>query len=70
MDHTPRLARLSLVMWRSCQRAAADFKHLADQGRERSGGVPIGFELSANHIEEDIDFALMILPHGNVEWLI
>lgn len=36
----------------------ADFKHVADQVRERSGGIPIGFKLSANHIEDDIDFAL------------
>lgn len=36
----------------------ADFKKLADQVRERSGGIPIGFKLSANHIEDDIDFAL------------
>ena len=36
----------------------ADYKRLADQVRERSGGIPIGFKLSANHIEEDIDFAL------------
>lgn len=36
----------------------ADFKRLADRVRERSGGIPIGFKLSANHIEDDIDFAL------------
>lgn len=36
----------------------ADFRHLADEVRERSGGIPIGFKLSANHIEDDIDFAL------------
>ncbi|MEO9862504.1 MAG: glutamate synthase-related protein [Yoonia sp.] len=36
----------------------ADFKKLADQVREESGGIPIGFKLSANHIEDDIDFAL------------
>lgn len=36
----------------------ADFRKLADQVRERSGGIPIGFKLSANHIEADIDFAL------------
>lgn len=36
----------------------ADFRQLADQVRERSGGIPIGFKLSANHIEDDIDFAL------------
>jgi len=36
----------------------ADFKKMADEVRERSGGIPIGFKLSANHIEDDIDFAL------------
>lgn len=35
-----------------------DFARLADEVRERSGGIPIGFKLSANHIEADIDFAL------------
>ncbi len=38
--------------------APADFRRFADQVRERSGGIPIGFKLSANHIEDDIDFAL------------
>jgi glutamate synthase domain-containing protein 2 len=28
----------------------ADFKRIADQVREHSGGIPIGFKLSANHI--------------------
>lgn len=36
----------------------ADFRKVADEVRERSGGIPIGFKLSANRIEEDIDFAL------------
>jgi len=36
----------------------ADFKRVADQVREASGGIPIGFKLSAQHIEDDIDFAL------------
>ncbi|MGR3362688.1 MAG: glutamate synthase-related protein, partial [Maritimibacter harenae] len=36
----------------------ADFAKLADEVRERTGGIPIGFKLSANHIEDDIDFAL------------
>ena len=36
----------------------ADFRKIADDVRERSGGIPIGFKLSANHIEDDIDFAL------------
>lgn len=37
---------------------AADFKKMADRVREVTGGIPIGFKLSANHIEEDIQFAL------------
>jgi methylamine---glutamate N-methyltransferase subunit C len=35
-----------------------DFRRFADGVRELSGGIPIGFKLSANHIEADIDFAL------------
>ena len=35
-----------------------DYRRVADEVRERSGGIPIGFKLSANHIEDDIDFAL------------
>ncbi|MEZ8824526.1 glutamate synthase-related protein [Vibrio amylolyticus] len=37
---------------------AEDFKQFADRVREVTGGIPIGFKLSANHIEEDIQFAL------------
>ena len=37
-----------------------DFRALADEIRERTGGIPIGFKLSAQHIENDIDFALEI----------
>lgn len=35
-----------------------DFADFADRVREVTGGIPIGFKLSANHIEEDIDFAI------------
>lgn len=35
-----------------------DFKNFADRVREVTGGIPIGFKLSANRIEEDIQFAL------------
>ncbi len=35
-----------------------DFKKFADRVREISGGIPIGFKLSANHIEKDMKFAL------------
>ncbi len=36
----------------------ADFRRFADRVREVSGGIPVGFKLSANHIERDIEFAL------------
>ena len=36
----------------------ADFKRFADRVREITGGIPVGFKLSANHIEKDIQFAL------------
>jgi glutamate synthase domain-containing protein 2 len=35
-----------------------DFKRFADRVREVTGGIPVGFKLSANHIEQDIQFAL------------
>lgn len=35
-----------------------DFRKFSDRVREISGGIPIGFKLSANHIERDIQFAL------------
>lgn len=38
--------------------SVADFKRFADRVREVSGGIPVGFKLSANHIEQDIQFAL------------
>ena len=36
----------------------ADFKKFAEHVRDISGGIPVGFKLSANHIERDIQFAL------------
>ncbi len=36
----------------------ADYKVFADRVREISGGIPVGFKMSAQHIEKDIDFAL------------
>ena len=35
-----------------------DYQNFADRVREITGGIPIGFKLSANHIEKDIQFAL------------
>ncbi len=36
----------------------SDFKKFADRVREITDGIPVGFKLSANHIERDIQFAL------------
>ncbi len=38
----------------------SDYRRVADEVREASGGIPIGFKLSAQHIELDIDFALAV----------
>jgi glutamate synthase domain-containing protein 2 len=38
----------------------SDFREIAEQVREVSGGIPIGFKMSAQHIEADIDFALAV----------
>jgi glutamate synthase domain-containing protein 2 len=38
--------------------SARDFRKFADRVRAITGGIPIGFKLSANHIEQDIQFAL------------
>jgi hypothetical protein len=35
-----------------------DYRRFADEVRERSGGIPIGYRMSARHIEQDIDDAL------------
>jgi glutamate synthase domain-containing protein 2/CDGSH-type Zn-finger protein len=35
-----------------------DFSRFADRVREVSGGIPVGFKLSAQHIERDLDFAV------------
>lgn len=37
-----------------------DFKKFAEEVREYTGGIPIGFKLSAQHVEDDIDAALEI----------
>lgn len=37
-----------------------DFKALANEVREKTGGIPVGFKLAASHIEADIDFALAV----------
>ena len=41
-------------------KTASDFRKIADQVRSESGGIPIGIKMSAQHIEDDIDFALEV----------
>ena len=36
----------------------AEFRDFAAEVREQTGGIPVGFKLSAQHIEKDIDAAL------------
>jgi methylamine---glutamate N-methyltransferase subunit C len=38
----------------------SDFKKFANEVREQTGGIPIGFKLAASHIEADLDFALAV----------
>ena len=35
-----------------------DYRRVANEVREATGGIPVGFKMSAQHIEADIDFAL------------
>lgn len=37
-----------------------DYARVAQEVREATGGIPIGFKMSAQHIENDIDFALAV----------
>lgn len=40
--------------------ALDDFRRLADEVRDTTGGIPIGVKLSAQHIEADLDAAIAI----------
>jgi len=40
--------------------SAEDFRKFADRVRSVSGGIPVGFKLSANRIEQDMEFALAV----------
>ncbi len=39
---------------------AGDFEAVANEVREKTGGIPVGFKIAASHIEADIDFALKV----------
>lgn len=41
-------------------KTADDFKAVANEVRERTGGIPVGFKIAAGRIEADIDFALEV----------
>jgi glutamate synthase domain-containing protein 2 len=41
-------------------KTAEDFGRVADEVREKTGGIPVGFKIAASHIEADIDFALKV----------
>lgn len=37
-----------------------DFRDVVDEIRDRTGGIPVGFKMSAQRIEDDLDFALEV----------
>ncbi len=37
-----------------------DFREVAAEVREKTGGIPVGFKIAASRIEEDIDFVLAV----------
>ena len=39
---------------------ASEFRAFAEEVREKTGGIPIGFKMAASRIEADIDFALEV----------
>jgi glutamate synthase domain-containing protein 2 len=55
-EGTPAVSPSRFPDWDSTD----DFKKFAEEVREYTGGIPIGFKLSAQHIEDDIDAALEI----------
>jgi glutamate synthase domain-containing protein 2/nitrite reductase/ring-hydroxylating ferredoxin subunit len=44
----------------------SDYKEFAEEVREVTGGIPIGFKLSAQHVERDLDAAL----HAGADYVI
>lgn len=53
---TPAISPSRFPEWSSLD----DFKDMAKRVRAATGGVPIGFKLSAQHVERDIDAALEV----------
>jgi glutamate synthase domain-containing protein 2 len=55
-EGTPAISPATFIDLVSIQ----DFQRVAAEVREVSGGIPVGFKMSAQHVEEDIDFALAV----------
>jgi glutamate synthase domain-containing protein 2 len=55
-EGTPAVSPSRFPDWDSLD----DFRRFADFVREESGGIPVGFKLSAQHVEEDLDAALAV----------
>ncbi len=55
-EGTPAVSPSRFPDWDSLD----DYRNFAAQVREISGGIPVGFKMSAQHIEADIDAALEI----------
>jgi glutamate synthase domain-containing protein 2/nitrite reductase/ring-hydroxylating ferredoxin subunit len=55
-EGTPAVSPATFPDWHDVK----DFRRFADEVRDRSGGIPIGAKLSAQHIEEDLDAARAI----------
>jgi methylamine---glutamate N-methyltransferase subunit C len=41
-------------------KSSDDFRKMAGEVRDKTGGIPVGFKMAASHIEKDIDFALEV----------
>ena len=55
-EGTPAISPARFPDWSNLRQ----FRDFATEVRERTGGIPIGFKLSAQHIEKDIDAALEV----------
>ena len=53
-EGTPAISPSRFPDWENVD----DFRRFADDVREFTGGIPIGFKLSAQHVERDLDAAL------------
>ena len=53
-EGTPAVSPSRFPDWHSLD----DYRRFADRVREVSGGIPVGFKLSAQHIEDDLDAAI------------